>query len=136
MGAPSTVTPLSKKTPNDRPDDRLDSWKEIAAYLNRDVTTVQRWEKRQGMPVHRHLHDRMRSVYASRAELDAWERKRNPPTTQENEDNTSADDWSPDSSHLTHHTPGPGDPLFVSDRSVKPEAQPIFTAPPGLHLLC
>jgi Tol biopolymer transport system component len=296
MGAPSSVTPPSKKTPDDRPDDRLDSWKEIAAYLNRDVTTVQRWEKREGMPVHRHLHDRMGSVYASRAELDAWERKRNPPTTQENEDNTSAAeppapplqpttsapprwkflllflaagaalaviailwlrrteyfwrspiadarfqtvtdfggvdqaaaisrdghfvaflsdrdgpmdvwvtqlgsgefhnltlgttpeltnpslrtlgfspdgslvtfwsrkhdstngsgisvwavptlggqprpyldgvaeyDWSPDSSHLTYHTPGPGDPLFVSDRSVKPEALPIITAPPGLH---
>ncbi len=44
-------------------EDRLDSWKEIAAYLNRDVTTVQRWEKREGMPVHRHLHDRMGSVY-------------------------------------------------------------------------
>jgi hypothetical protein len=41
------------------PQDRLDSWKEIAAYLNRDVTTVQRWEKREGMPVHRHIHSRM-----------------------------------------------------------------------------
>ena len=59
------------------PEDRLDSWKEIAAYLNRDVTTVQRWEKREGMPVHRHLHDRMGSVYAFRAELDAWARSRN-----------------------------------------------------------
>src|SRR5580658_1623034 len=58
-------------------EDRLDSWKEIAAYLKRDVTTVQRWEKREGMPVHRHLHDRMGSVYASRAELDAWTRSRN-----------------------------------------------------------
>ncbi len=65
-------------TPPSRPsEDRLDSWKEIAAYLNRDVTTVQRWEKREGMPVHRHLHDRMGSVYASRAELDAWARSRN-----------------------------------------------------------
>ncbi len=54
------------------PEVRLDSWKEIAAYLNRDVTTVQRWEKREGMPVHRHLHDRMGSVYAFRADLDAW----------------------------------------------------------------
>src|SRR5260370_11697193 len=54
------------------PEDRLDSWKEIAAYLNRDVTTVQRWEKREGMPVHRHLHDRMGSVYAYRPVLDAW----------------------------------------------------------------
>ena len=55
---------------------RLDSWKEIAAYLKRDVTTVQRWEKREGMPVHRHLHDRLGSVYASRVELDAWARSR------------------------------------------------------------
>ena len=65
------------------PEDRLDSWKEIAAYLNRDVTTVQRWEKREGMPVHRHLHDRVGSVYASRAELDAWALSRNLPPAQE-----------------------------------------------------
>jgi Tol biopolymer transport system component len=73
MGEASVGTPLS-----DRPlDDRLDSWKEIAAYLKRDVTTVQRWEKRERMPVHRHLHDRMGSVYASRVELDEWMRGRN-----------------------------------------------------------
>ena len=54
--------------PFDRPpDDRLDSWKEIAAYMKRDVTTVQRWEKREGMPVHRHVHDKMGSVYAFRS---------------------------------------------------------------------
>ena len=58
-------------------EDRLDSWKEIAAYFNRDVTTVQRWEKREEMPVHRHLHDSKGSVYASRTELDAWARSRN-----------------------------------------------------------
>lgn len=66
------------------PEDRLDSWKEIAAYLNRDVTTVQRWEKREGMPVHRHLHDKLGSVYASRAELDAWTRSRKPQGVLEN----------------------------------------------------
>ena len=71
------------------PEDRLDSWKEIAAYLNRDVTTVQRWEKREGMPVHRHLHDRMGSVYAYRAELDAWARSRNLRGAQDNENNAS-----------------------------------------------
>lgn len=54
------------------PGDRLDSWKEIAAYLRRDVSTVQRWEKREGMPVRRHLHDKLGSVYALRSELDAW----------------------------------------------------------------
>jgi Tol biopolymer transport system component len=57
-------------------DDRLDSWKEIAAYLRRDVTTVQRWEKREGMPVHRHVHQKMGSVYAFKADLDEWARSR------------------------------------------------------------
>jgi Tol biopolymer transport system component len=57
-------------------DDRLDSWKEIAAYLKRDVTTVQRWEKREGMPVHRHVHQKMGSVYAFKTDLDAWARTR------------------------------------------------------------
>jgi len=56
--------------------DRLDSWKEIAGYLRRDVTTVQRWEKREAMPVHRHLHDRAGSVFAFRSELDAWAKTR------------------------------------------------------------
>ena len=54
------------------PEKRLDSWKEIAAYLNRDITTVQRWEKREAMPVHRHLHAKRGSVYALTHELDAW----------------------------------------------------------------
>lgn len=63
--------------PSGRPlEDLLDSWKEIAAYLNRDVTTVQRWEKRERMPVHRHLHDRSGSVYAYSSELDAWRQSR------------------------------------------------------------
>ena len=44
--------------------DRLDSWKKIAAYLKREVSTVQRWERREGMPVHRHLHDKLGSVFA------------------------------------------------------------------------
>ncbi|WP_058187834.1 LpqB family beta-propeller domain-containing protein [Terracidiphilus gabretensis] len=70
--------------PSERlPEDLLDSWKEIAEYLSRDVTTVQRWEKREGMPVHRHVHDRMGSVYASRAELDAWMRSRKLRAAQE-----------------------------------------------------
>jgi len=57
-------------------DSRLHSWKEIALYLHRDVTTVQRWEKQEGMPVHRHLHHRRGSVYALSSELDAWRQSR------------------------------------------------------------
>jgi len=81
MGEQFPATPPSMRPP----EDRLDSWKEIAAYLNRDVTTVQRWEKREGMPVHRHLHDRMGSVYAFRVELDTWARSRNLRAALDNE---------------------------------------------------
>ena len=52
--------------------DRLDSWKEIASYLRRDVRTVQRWEKKEGLPVYRHQHDKLGSVYAYKPELDQW----------------------------------------------------------------
>ena len=52
-------------------DDRLDSWKEIAAYLGREVRTVQGWEKTEGLPVHRHQHARQGSVYAFKS-VDAW----------------------------------------------------------------
>ena len=70
MDAPTSGAPPPASEP--AAGDRLDSWKEIAGYLKRDVTTVQRWEKREGMPVHRHRHDKQGSVYAFRSELDAW----------------------------------------------------------------
>ncbi|MGB2637068.1 MAG: hypothetical protein WAM58_24280 [Candidatus Acidiferrum sp.] len=99
MGEPSSGTPPVKKPP----EDRLDSWKEIASYLDRDVTTVQRWEKREGMPVHRHLHDRMGSVYASRAELDAWAQSRNLRAEQESGNNSlSSNSSEPPSSPIVN----------------------------------
>ena len=55
-----------------RPDDRLDSWKEIAAYLQRGVRTVRRWEHEEGLPVHRQLHRVQGSVYAYKSEVEAW----------------------------------------------------------------
>jgi len=55
---------------------RLESWKEIAAYLGRDVTTVRRWEKREGLPVRRLHHNRLGSIYAYTLELDAWRDER------------------------------------------------------------
>jgi Tol biopolymer transport system component len=42
-------------------------------------------------------------------------------------------DWSHDGSRLAYHTPAPGDPLFVSDGSVRSDSRPIFTASAGLH---
>ena len=54
------------------PDDRLDSWKEIATYLGRGVRTVQRWEREERLPVHRLSHEKRGNVYARREELAAW----------------------------------------------------------------
>ena len=51
---------------------RLDSWKEIAAYLNRDVRTVIRWEREKALPVHRVPGGKRQAVFAFPAEIDAW----------------------------------------------------------------
>src|ERR1700756_1400843 len=52
--------------------DQLDSWKEIASYFRRDIRTVQLWEKNEGLPIHRHFHRQMGSVFAFRSELERW----------------------------------------------------------------
>jgi hypothetical protein len=52
--------------------ERLDSWKEIAAYMRRSVRCVQRWERSEGMPVFRHQHAKGVTVYAYRDELNEW----------------------------------------------------------------
>jgi Tol biopolymer transport system component len=67
-----THTDGSDPQPHSGEKERLDSWKRIAGHFNRDVKTVQRWEQREGMPVHRHVHDKQGSVYAFRSELDTW----------------------------------------------------------------
>ncbi len=52
--------------------DRLDSWKEIAAHLKRDVRTVQRWEKDHALPVQRHVNAKQGSLFGYKEELEAW----------------------------------------------------------------
>ena len=71
--AGSKQTPPADETP-------LESWKEIAAYLQRDARTVTRWEKAEGLPVRRHLHQARSSVYAYPSELQAWRARRKPET--------------------------------------------------------
>lgn len=54
----------------------LDSWKDIAAYLRREVRTCQLWEKELGLPVHR-LNDSPKArVFAYHDEIDRWIRER------------------------------------------------------------
>ncbi len=60
------------------PEKPLQSWKEIASYLERDVRTARRWEKAEALPVRRHRQSVRSSVYAYPSELDAWRAARKP----------------------------------------------------------
>jgi len=84
--------PLGERQIPDPPADepRLESWGEIAAYLRREIRTVQRWERYQGLPVRRLLIGKLGSVYAYRSELDKWYRERQPHTENGEEDTEKA----------------------------------------------
>ena len=77
LGTPPSKGPL---------EDRLSWWKEIATLLKRDVTTVQRWEKREGMPLPLRVHDKIGSACAFRVELDSSMHSRNLQAETVNED--------------------------------------------------
>ncbi|MGO8795849.1 MAG: tetratricopeptide repeat protein [Candidatus Sulfotelmatobacter sp.] len=67
--------PKSKIEPLTRAD-RLDYWQEIAKYLDREVRTVQRWEREKSLPVRRLSGDGDESqqprVFAYKSEIDSW----------------------------------------------------------------
>ncbi|GFE74877.1 tetratricopeptide repeat protein [Novosphingobium sp. TCA1] len=56
---------------------RLDGWKAIAAYFGRDRTTVARWARERGLPIHQLPGGKQKTVFAYRHELAEWE-SRNP----------------------------------------------------------
>src|ERR1700676_4856827 len=62
---------LSHKAPT---NERLSSWKEIAAYMNCSERTVRRWEQ-EGLPVRRNPHKKKAGIYAYKADIDAWLRE-------------------------------------------------------------
>jgi Tfp pilus assembly protein PilF len=62
------------KTRSHAENPRLDSWKEIAAYLDRDERTAKRWEKTRGLPIHR-LPGGRSGVFAFAPEIDDWQRQ-------------------------------------------------------------
>src|ERR1700719_4369788 len=68
---PMSVEAVSNTHPDPR-GRRLESWKEIAAYLRRDVTTARRWEKQERLPVYRLQHSKLGSIFAYTSELDSW----------------------------------------------------------------
>ncbi|MGA9768966.1 MAG: hypothetical protein WBV94_07995 [Blastocatellia bacterium] len=94
--------------------DRLDSWKEIATYLGRQVRTVQRWEKQEELPVHRHQHDKFSTVYAYKSELDAWLSSRARLAASTNSlDAATSDDMTYDSAAPSDFTDDPAAPVAL-----------------------
>lgn len=57
---------------SDRRSERLDGWKAIADYLDKDERTVQRYRRSRGMPVYQVPGGKGGTVFAIPSELDAW----------------------------------------------------------------
>jgi TolB-like protein/Flp pilus assembly protein TadD len=116
------------------PEKKLVSWKEIAAHLGREVRTVQRWEKTEGLPVKRHEHQKKSTVYAYPSELDDWVRKRQPVDDPEadaafaREQEQSGTDSPIDSVDPPDVLPASVDPIRIdpSPEPVKPPPPPIW----------
>src|ERR1700743_2408548 len=58
------------------PQKTLESWKQIAAYLERSERTVRAWQATEKLPVHRREHEKQDTVFAYKHEIDAWSRVR------------------------------------------------------------
>ncbi len=130
------ATPGPKGSP--LPDKKLVSWKEIATHLGREVRTVQRWETTEGLPIHRHEHQKKSTVYAYAGELDDWFKKRQPV------DDPEADAaFVPDPDTLeANSTTGNGDPVVPIPVPVPVEPPPppigkrIAVAAAAVAILC
>jgi tetratricopeptide (TPR) repeat protein len=69
MGPNRYPQPINRRPEANR---RLDSWKEIAAFLDCGERTVKRWETERGLPVHRMPGSGRGRVSAYTAELTLW----------------------------------------------------------------
>jgi Putative lumazine-binding len=87
------------------PQKTLESWKQIAAYLERSERTVRRWESSEGLPVHRREHEKQDTVFAYKHEIDAWSRVRIKCPTEISLDETETlpANQHADNTYLTEH---------------------------------
>ena len=63
---------ISSDTTPPPPTRILNSWKEIASYLGRGVRTIQRYEEKLGLPIHRPAARKRTAVLAFADELERW----------------------------------------------------------------
>jgi TolB-like protein/Flp pilus assembly protein TadD len=93
---------------------RLDSWKEIAAYLKRSPRTVSRWEREEGLPVHRHLHHKQESVYAFTEKIDAWLKSRRKAESPGPGPGPLTPGLLPALAGISKHEPSSGRPIMIA----------------------
>jgi len=77
-------------TNSQSPGQRLDSWKEIAAFFGRAERTVKRWEIERGLPVHRMPGSGRTAVFAYSNELADWLKGKDQELTAEEETESSS----------------------------------------------
>lgn len=82
----------------------LQGWKEIATYMGRSVRAAQRWERELGLPVRRLKTVAGQTVFARRAEIDAWRE--------------------------SHEIPSAGGDSSVEDSLETPSDEPLRRRPP------
>jgi hypothetical protein len=87
------------------PQKTLESWKQIAGYLERSERTVRRWETTERLPVHRREHEKQDTVFAYKHEIDAWSRVRTkcPPEISLDETEALPESRGADNTYLTEH---------------------------------
>lgn len=90
-------------SPRNTPQKTLESWKQIAAYLERSERTVRRWESSEGLPVHRREHEKQDTVFAYRHEIEAWSRLRTRCPGPEVSDESLAPVTPANNAYLTEH---------------------------------
>src|SRR6266566_2867067 len=106
----------------DRPaQDRLDSWKEIAAYLKKEVRTVQRWEKNFGLPVRRLAHGKLGTVFAYKQDLDAWWRESQSKADAEGDKSDSEEETDSSSPNVVVLDPKPDQPEKTANDQPRPD---------------
>lgn len=85
------------------PQKTLESWKQIAAYLDRSERTVRRWEATEGLPVHRREHEKQDTVFAFRHEIEAWSRLRTRCPIPAADQSAAPAGLAPANAYLTEH---------------------------------
>lgn len=86
---------------------RLDGWKKVAAYFNRDRTTVMRWARERSLPIHRMPGGKQGSIFAFEHELAAWALRQDDIATSPEEDAGTP---------VRLPEPGPADPMQAPRR--------------------